>query len=139
MWGKELGPDLKGVLPKSFSLKKESASARRDLLRECSHGVIMMGTQRSEAQLFSYAVNSAKRMRANHRLRQVKQRLSPTILSRRSPCLGRSSFARQKRKEFRGEFAPFETVANFLRPAHRSSVSAVIIALQKVSTRRERL
>jgi hypothetical protein len=31
----------------------------------------MMGTQKSEAQLFSYAVN-AKRVRANHPLRQVK-------------------------------------------------------------------
>ena len=73
MWGKELGPDLKGVLPKSFFLKMDSASACGDLLRECSHDVIMIGTQKSEAQLFSYAVNLAKRVRANHPLRQVKQ------------------------------------------------------------------
>jgi hypothetical protein len=33
----------------------------------------MMGTQKSEAQLFSHAVNSAKRVQANHPLRQVKQ------------------------------------------------------------------
>jgi len=30
-----------------------------------------MGTQKSEAQLFSYAVNLAKRVRANHPLRQI--------------------------------------------------------------------
>jgi len=33
MWGKELGPDLKGVLPKSFFLKIDSAQACGDLLR----------------------------------------------------------------------------------------------------------
>jgi len=32
----------------------------------------MMGTQKSEAQLFSYAVNLVKLVRANHPLRQVK-------------------------------------------------------------------
>ncbi len=32
----------------------------------------MMGTQRSEPQLFNYAVNLEKRVRANHPLRQVK-------------------------------------------------------------------
>jgi hypothetical protein len=59
MWGKELGPDLKGVLPKSFF---EDRWACGDLLRESSHDVIMMGTQKSEAQPFSYAVNLAKRV-----------------------------------------------------------------------------
>jgi len=51
----------------------EEKGAGGDLLREWSHDVIMMGTQKSEAQLFSYAVNLAKRVRANHPLRQVKQ------------------------------------------------------------------
>ena len=32
----------------------------------------MMGTQKSEAQLFNYAVNLEKRVRTNHPLRQVK-------------------------------------------------------------------
>jgi hypothetical protein len=59
MSGKELGPDFKGVLPKSFF---EDRGACGDLLRECSHDVIMMGTQKSEAQLFSDAVNLAKRV-----------------------------------------------------------------------------
>jgi hypothetical protein len=66
MWEKELGPDLKGVLPKSFF---EERGACGDLLRECSHDVIMMGTQKSEAQLFSYTLNLAKQERANHPLR----------------------------------------------------------------------
>ena len=48
MWRKELGPDLNGVLPKSFF---EDRWACGDLLRECSHDVIMIGTQKSEAQL----------------------------------------------------------------------------------------
>ena len=47
-----------------------------DLLRECSHDVIMMETQKSEAQLFSYAVNLAKRVRANHPLRLTTSALS---------------------------------------------------------------
>jgi hypothetical protein len=50
-----------------------------------------MGTQKSEAQLFSYAVNLAKRMRANHRLCQVKTAIVAydlvTYLSRRSLVL----------------------------------------------------
>src|ERR1700730_19463616 len=33
----------------------------------------MMGEQKSEAQLFNYAVNLEKRVRANHPLRQVKE------------------------------------------------------------------
>jgi hypothetical protein len=33
----------------------------------------MMGEQRSEPQLFSYAVNLEKRVRTNHPLRRVKQ------------------------------------------------------------------
>jgi len=32
----------------------------------------MMGTQKSEPQLFHYAVNLEKRVRANHPLRQIK-------------------------------------------------------------------
>ncbi len=32
----------------------------------------MMGEQKSEAQLFNYAVNLEKRVRSNHPLRQVK-------------------------------------------------------------------
>src|SRR4029453_2230039 len=40
-------------------------------------------------------------------------------------CLGRSGFARQKRKEFRGEFAPLQTVTNLSRRAHRPSVSTL--------------
>ena len=32
----------------------------------------MMGQQKSEAQLFNYAVNLEKRVRSNHPLRQVK-------------------------------------------------------------------
>jgi hypothetical protein len=32
----------------------------------------MMGEQKSEPQLFNYAVNLEKRVRANHPLRQVK-------------------------------------------------------------------
>ena len=40
----------------------EDRGACGDLLRECSHDVIMMGTQKSEAQLFSDAVNLAKRV-----------------------------------------------------------------------------
>jgi transposase len=42
------------------------------MLKGCSHDVIMMGTQESEPQLFNYAVNLEKRVRANHPLRQVK-------------------------------------------------------------------
>jgi hypothetical protein len=37
----------------------------------------MMGTQKSEAQLFSYAVSLEKRVRANHPLRQVKAATAP--------------------------------------------------------------
>jgi hypothetical protein len=74
MWGKESGPDLKSVFPKSFF---EDRRACGDLLRECSHDVIMMGTQKSEAQLFSYAVNLAKRVRANHPPRLTTSALSP--------------------------------------------------------------
>jgi len=37
----------------------------------------MIGTQKSEAQLFSYAVNLEKRVRANHSLRQVKAATAP--------------------------------------------------------------
>ena len=48
----------------------------------------MMGTQKSEAQLFSYAVNLAKRVRASHPVRQVKTAIVAydlvTYLSRRS-------------------------------------------------------
>jgi hypothetical protein len=51
--------------------------------------------------------------------------VSSTILSRRSPCLGRSSFARQKRKQFRGEFALLQTVTNLSRRAHRSSLGTL--------------
>ena len=32
----------------------------------------MMGEQKSEPQLFNYAVNLEKRVRANHPLRQIK-------------------------------------------------------------------
>ena len=42
------------------------------MLKECSHDVVMMGVQKSEPQLFNYAVNLEKRVRANHPLRQVK-------------------------------------------------------------------
>ncbi len=37
----------------------------------------MIGAQRSEAQLFSYAVNLEKRVRANPPLRQVKAAIAP--------------------------------------------------------------
>ena len=42
------------------------------MLKGYSHDVIMMGTQKSEPQLFNYAVNLEKRVRANHPLRGVK-------------------------------------------------------------------
>ena len=42
------------------------------MLKGCSHDVIMMGTQKSELQLFNYAVNLEKRVRSNHPLRRVK-------------------------------------------------------------------
>jgi len=37
----------------------------------------MMGEQKSEPQLFNYAVNLEKRVRANHPLRQVKAATAP--------------------------------------------------------------
>jgi transposase len=61
-----------GVLPKSFLQKKSSATRCGDMLKGCSHDVIMMGIQKSEAQLFNYAVNLEKRVRINHPLRRVK-------------------------------------------------------------------
>ena len=60
-----------GVLPKSVFGKKR-AEGEGDLVKEYSHDVIMMGIQKGEPQLFNYAVNLEKRVRANHPLRQVK-------------------------------------------------------------------
>jgi hypothetical protein len=42
------------------------------VLKGSSHDVIMMGTQKGEPQLFNYAVNLEKRVRANHPLRRVR-------------------------------------------------------------------
>ena len=58
-------------MPKSFS-KEKCATRCGDMLKGCSHDVIMMGTQKSEPQLFNYAVNLEKRVRSNHPLRRVK-------------------------------------------------------------------
>ena len=50
-----------------------------------------MGTQRSEAQLFSYAVNLEKRVRANHPLRQVKATIDFSFVREEvAHCYGRN-------------------------------------------------
>ncbi len=47
----------------------------------------MMGEQKSEAQLFNYAVNLEKRVRSNHPLRQVKAAIRFWICARGSGAL----------------------------------------------------
>jgi transposase len=50
-----------------------------------------MGTQKSEAQLFSYAVNLEKRVRANHPLRQVKATIDFSFVREEmAHCYGRN-------------------------------------------------
>ena len=60
--GEGIGARSQGRVAQIVFLKIASAYACGDLLRECSHDVIMMGTQKREAQLFSYAVNLVKRV-----------------------------------------------------------------------------
>jgi transposase len=51
----------------------------------------MMGTQKSEAQLFNYAVNLEKRVRANHPLRQVKAAIDFSFVREEvAHCYGRN-------------------------------------------------
>jgi transposase len=51
----------------------------------------MMGTQRSEAQLFNYAVNLEKRVRVGHPLRQVKATIDFTFVREEvAHCYGRN-------------------------------------------------
>jgi transposase len=51
----------------------------------------MMGTHKSEAQLFSYAVNLEKRVRANHPLRQVKAAIDFSFVREEvAHCYGRN-------------------------------------------------
>jgi transposase len=51
----------------------------------------MMGTQKSEAQLFSYAVNLEKRVRSNHPLRQVKAAIDFSFVRQEvAHCYGRN-------------------------------------------------
>jgi hypothetical protein len=47
----------------------------------------MMGEQKSEPQLFNYAVNLEKRVRANHPLRQVKAAIDLSCALRGGPLL----------------------------------------------------
>ena len=50
----------------------------------------MIGTQQSEAQLFSYAVNLEKRVRASHPLRQVKSAIDFSFVREEvAHCYGR--------------------------------------------------
>ena len=49
----------------------------------------MMGQQKSEPQLFNYAVNLEKRVRANHPLRQVKAAIDFSFVREEvAPCYG---------------------------------------------------
>src|SRR5437667_10471270 len=49
----------------------------------------MMGQQKSEPQLFNYAVNLEKRVRANHPLRQVKAAIDfRFVRGEVAPCYG---------------------------------------------------
>ena len=51
----------------------------------------MMGTQKSEPQLFNYAVNLEKRVRANHPLRQIKAAIDFSFVREEvAHCYGRN-------------------------------------------------
>ncbi len=51
----------------------------------------MMGTQKSEPQLFHYAVNLEKRVRANHPLRQIKAAIDFSFVREEvAHCYGRN-------------------------------------------------
>ena len=61
-------PSVKGRVAQIGRLGKKSTHDRHNVLRQDS----MMGQQKSEPELFNYAVNLEERVRASHPLRQVK-------------------------------------------------------------------
>jgi transposase len=71
--------------------KKIVPKVAADVLKECSHDVMMLGTQESEPQLFHYAVNLEKRVRANHPLRQIKAAMDFSFVREEvAHCYGRN-------------------------------------------------
>ena len=62
--------NVQGVLPKWFLGKDNIPKDEVGMLESVP---MMMGKQKSEPQLFNYAVNLEKRVRANHPLRRVKE------------------------------------------------------------------
>jgi transposase len=66
----------------------------------------MMGTQKIEPQLFHYAVNLEKRVRANHPLRQVKAAIDFSFVREEvAHCYGHNG----------NESVPPEVILTFLR------------------------
>jgi len=61
----------------------------------------MMGQRKSDPQLFNYAVNLEKRVRANHPLRQVKAAIDLSFVREEGPTVtGRTVTSQWRRRSF---------------------------------------